>query len=83
MQMICFRASIHTEIAKLHSITKLAHMLIVENASVSSGFVDIVTALLLFMTLPVTVATAEKSFSQLKIIKKYLPYMIAYKSSHV
>ena len=63
MQMVCFRASMQEEIAKLHSITELAHMLIVENASVSSGFADIVTALLLFLTLPVTVATAEWSFS--------------------
>ena len=30
MQMVCFRASIQAEIAKLHNITELAHMLIVE-----------------------------------------------------
>jgi hypothetical protein len=72
MQMVCFRASMQAEIAKLHCIKELAHMLIVENASVSSGFADIVTALLLFLTLPVTVATAERSFSKLKIIKNYL-----------
>ena len=60
------------EIAKLHSATDLAHMLIVENVSVSSGFAGIVTALLLFLTLPETVATAERSFSKLKIIKNYL-----------
>ena len=47
-------------------------MLIVENASVSSGFAEIVTALLLVLTHPVTVATAERSFSTLKIIKNYL-----------
>ena len=67
-----FRASIQAEITKFHSITELAHMLILENASVSSGFADIVTALLLLLTLPVTVATAERSFSKLKIIKNYL-----------
>ncbi len=30
------------------------------------------TAISLFLTLPVTVATAERSFSKLKIIKNYL-----------
>lgn len=33
---------------------------------------DVVTALTLFLTLPVTVATAERSFSKLKLIKTYL-----------
>ena len=72
MQMVCFRASMQAEIAMLHSATDLANMLIVEMASVSSGFADIVTAMLLVLTLPVTVATAERSFSKLKIIKNYL-----------
>ena len=72
MQMVYFVALMQAEIAKLHSITELAHMVIVENASVSSGFADILTALLLFVTLPVTVATAERSFSKLKISKNYL-----------
>ena len=41
------------EIANLSSVhQQLAHMLIVENTSVSSGFADVVTALLLFLTLP-------------------------------
>ena len=59
------------EISKLLSITELAHMLIIENASVSSGFAD-VTAPHLVLMLPVTVATAERSFSKLKIIKHYV-----------
>ena len=66
VQIVCFRASIQAEIADHHSITELAHKLIVENASVFSGFADIVTALLLFLTLPVTVVTAERSCSKLK-----------------
>jgi len=47
-------------------------MIIVNYSAISSGFTDVVTALLLFLTLPVTVATAERSFSKLKLIKNYL-----------
>ena len=53
MQMVCFRSSMQAEISKLHSITELAHILIVENASISFEFADIVPALLLFLSLPV------------------------------
>ena len=38
----------------------------------SSGFIDVIAALILFLTLPVTVATAERSFSKLKLIKNCL-----------
>lgn len=72
LQIVCFRDSMQGEIAKLNSVRQLARMLIVENSSVSSGFTEVVTALLLFLTLPVTVATAERSFSKLKLIKNYL-----------
>ena len=57
--MYCFRETMRDEIANLSSVhQQLAHMLIVENTSVSSGFADVglVTALLLFLTLPVPVA---------------------------
>ena len=53
-------------------IKQLAHMIIVDYSAISSGFTDGVTALLLFLTLLVTVATAERSFSKLKLIKNYL-----------
>ena len=47
-------------------------MLTVKNVAVSFGFIDLITALILFLTLPVTVATAERSFSKFKLIKKHL-----------
>ena len=37
----------------------------------------LVTAIVMFLTLPLTVATAERSFSKLKIIKSYLRSSIA------
>jgi hypothetical protein len=72
LQMVSFQDSMQGEIAKVKNVKQLAHMLIIENASVSSGFADVVTALILFLTIPVSVATAERSFSKLKIIKSYL-----------
>ena len=47
-------------------------MLIVDHQSVTSTFGEVCTALLLYLTLPVTVATAERSFSKLNLIKTYL-----------
>ena len=42
------------------------------DARLQASMPELVTARVLFMTLPVTVATAETSFSKLKIIKTYL-----------
>ena len=39
---------------------------------ITSSIPELATACVLFATLPVTVATAERSFSKLKIIKTYL-----------
>ena len=43
------------------------------NFSVCSSFPQLLKLLILFLTIPVTVATAERSFSKPKIIKSYLP----------
>jgi len=45
---------------------------ILVDARLQASMPELVTACVLFMTLPVTVATAERSFSKLKIIKTYL-----------
>lgn len=39
---------------------------------ICSVYSDIMTACIIFLTLPVTVASAERSFSKLKLIKNYL-----------
>ena len=40
------------------------------NEDLSTSFAELENVCILFMTLPVSVATAERSFSKLKIIKK-------------
>jgi hypothetical protein len=72
LQLVTFASSLRLEIGKLSSVKDLAHLLIIDYAAMTSGFTDVVSALLLFLTLPVSVATAERSFSKLRIIKNYL-----------
>ena len=38
----------------------------------STSFADVLAACLIFLTIPVTVASAEKNFSKLKLIKNFL-----------
>ena len=71
LQLVTFASSLKLEIGKLSSVKDLAHLLIVDYAAMTSAFTDVVSALLLFLTLPVSVATAERSFSKLRL-KNYL-----------
>ena len=72
LQLLSFRMSMNNEIKKITTVKQLADLLIVHYTSISSSYLDVVTALIMFLTLPVTVATAERSFSKLKFIKNYL-----------
>ena len=78
MQLVSYKASLKADINKASSIKQLAQMLIVEYGAVLSVFAVVLTALLLFLTLPVTVASAERSFSRLNIIKSYLRNTMGY-----
>ena len=66
-----FATSLKSEISKLFSVQALAHLLIVDYCAMASSYPDVVTSLLLFITLPVTVASAERSFLKLRLIKNY------------
>ena len=72
LQLVTFASSLKSEIENVSSVKDLAHLLIVDYSAMASAFTDVVTALLLFLTLPVSVATAERSFSKLRLIKNYL-----------
>lgn len=71
-QINSFRMALKSDIEKKTSIRQLADLLFLENFSIASSFPDLCTAFMLFLTLPVTVASAERSFSKLKLIKNYL-----------
>jgi len=54
----------------LHNIKNLTVYLIEHD--LASSFHDVFTPCLILLTIPVTVASAERSFSKLKLIKNYL-----------
>ena len=56
--------------ANNNSVKELLSFII--QLDLTSSFPDLVTALSLFLTLPVSVASDERSFSKLKLIKTYL-----------
>lgn len=60
------------ELESLSSVFDITKLLIVENNNLMKSFPELLKAFYLFLTLPVTVASAERSFSKLKIIKSYL-----------
>jgi hypothetical protein len=71
-ELISFREVTQSEIVKIQGISDFAHYLIVDYRSLAPSCRNIFVALPLFLTLPVTVASAERSFSKLKIIKSHL-----------
>lgn len=74
MQLLSFRNALKPEIQEIErgSIADLAQLLFIKHHSILPSVPDVATALKLFLTLPVTVATAERSFSKLKLIKTFL-----------
>jgi hypothetical protein len=71
-EILSFRSTFRDEIEKSSCIRELADLLIIKNHFMSCSFPEVCTALMLFVTIPVTTASAERSFSKLKLIKTYL-----------
>ena len=72
-QMLSIKTLFAEKIAHLKSEKEMASFLIVENASLDTTYPDVCTAYMIaYDSLAVTVAPAERSFSQLKLIKNFL-----------
>ena len=71
-QMLSIKTSFRKKIAHLKSAKEMASFLIVKNASLATTYPDVCTAYMMYMTVLVTVVTAERSFSKLKLIKNFL-----------
>jgi hypothetical protein len=64
LQLLSFHETMKNEINGTTTIRQLADMLIVQYSAISSTYPDVCTALILFLTLPVTVASAGRGHSQ-------------------
>lgn len=71
-QLLSVRSTFSIEINSMKDVKELARFLMIQNASLSSSYPDVCTALLMFLTVPITTAKAERTFSKLKLIKNYL-----------
>ncbi len=71
-QLLSFCQILRGEISKLDTVKDLAELLIIKHSSIMTSIPDVSTAFKIFLTLPVTVASAKRSFSKLKLIKNYL-----------
>ena len=71
-EILSFRSTFRNEIGKSSSLKELADLLIEKNHFMSSSFPEVCTAFLLFLTILVTTASSERSYSKLKLIKIYL-----------
>ena len=68
-EILSFRTTFRHEIDKSSSIRELADILIIKNNFMSESFPEMCTVFLLFVTIPVTMASSDRSFSKLKLIK--------------
>ena len=71
MQFVRLVSVLRREIEKIETIQELADLVIVKFVDLSASFWEVCSVLILLLTIPVTVASAERSFSMLKLIKKY------------
>ena len=70
-QMLSIKRSFREKIAHLKSAKEMASFLIVENASLTTTYSDVFTPYMMYMAVPVTIATAKRSFFKLKLIKNF------------
>ena len=65
-----FSREFHTELEKCLSVSDMIYLIL--SSRMASAMPQFLTLCILFVTMPVTVASAERSFSKLKLIKNYL-----------
>ncbi|XP_065645329.1 uncharacterized protein LOC136075819 [Hydra vulgaris] len=71
-QLINAITFIKNDITDATTLKDLTDILLIKYSFMKCEFSDVDTAILLYMTIPAAVASAERSFSKLKIIKSYL-----------
>lgn len=72
LQLVLLKNTFKSELDSISTIRDLLHLILIKHVELSSSFTEVISVLVLFLTLPVTVASAERSFSKLKLIKSFL-----------
>ncbi|KAF0725760.1 zinc finger MYM-type protein 1-like [Aphis craccivora] len=73
-ELECFKNQAQNLMGDFKSATPLELLKFIHKYSLKDVYLNIEIALRIFLTIPVTTATCERSFSKLKIIKNYLRY---------
>lgn len=71
-QISSVRKAFLSKIKKMSNVKELVDFLFIENSTLVSTYPDVCTACFMYLTVPITVAKAERSFSKLKLIKTFL-----------
>lgn len=77
LELSCFKQQALTLFSDLKIDSPLDLLNVIHSNSLKDIYPNIDIALRIFLTLPVTVASCERSFSKLKIIKNYLRSTLA------
>jgi hypothetical protein len=72
LEIESFKHQAQTSLPCVESATPLEPCQLIQDYALSGCYPDIEIALHIYLTLPVTVVSCERSFSKLKIIKNYL-----------
>jgi len=60
-----------SEMKKTKRVQQVADLLMLQYAAIAFSYPDIFAAFIIFVSLPATVASAERSFSKLKYFENY------------
>lgn len=71
LQFIHVHSLLKDELKELQSVKDFANLVMTKYNCLETDITDVFSVFILFFTLPVTVASVERSFSKLKLIKDY------------
>jgi hypothetical protein len=71
-ELLLLKSVFRKNLETASSVKQVLELLLVTFPEIASSYPEIITGCYIFLTLPMTVASAERSFSKLKLIKNHL-----------